>query len=266
MEATGSYWEEAAQAFAEAGHTVSVVNPALVKAHAQSTGIRTKTDAVDARVLADFCRQKRPPAWVPPPPSHRTLRALVTRYQALVEIQTQEKNRLESSRDTAVRDSLAAHLTGLAEELKRIEKAMAQTINDDPDLRAKRDVLDSIPGLGERGIATWLAYCAEPERFTNARQLAAFVGLNPKHHQSGSSVRAKPRLSKIGPAFVRRAFYMPALVTLYKTDWGQRFRERLAAHGKPAKVIIGAMMRKLVQVAFGVLKSGKPFDPALHGA
>jgi transposase len=266
LEATGTYWEEAAQALADAGHPVSVVNPARIEAHARSNSVRTKTDAVDARVIADFCREKRPPAWVPPPASHRTLRALVNRHQALIEMQTQEKNRLEATRDEAARASLDAHLAWLAAELKRVEQAIAKTIDDDPDLRAKRDLLDSIPGLGERSIATWLAYCAEPERFTHARQVAAFAGLNPQHRESGRSVRGRPRLSKIGHAVLRRAFYMPAMVTLYKTHWGRRFRERLAANGKPPKLIIGAMMRKLVHVAFGVLKSGKPFDPALHGA
>jgi transposase len=265
MEATGVYWEDAAQALAGAGHTVSVVNPALVKAHARSCGVRTKTDAVDARVIADFCREKRPPAWTPPPASQRALRALVARHQALVGMQTQEKNRLESVREEA-RDRIDTHLAWLAGELKRIEKAIAKAIDDDPDLRAQRDLLDSIPGLGGRSIATWLAYCADAGRFANARQVAAFAGLNPQHHESGSSVRGKPRLSKIGHAFLRRALYMPALVALYKTGWGRRFRERLAANGKPAKLIIGAMMRKLVHVAFGVLKSGKAFDPALHGA
>lgn len=264
LEATGVYWEEAAQALRDAGHAVSVINPALAKAHAQSCGIRTKTDAVDARVLASFCREKAPPAWQPPPASLRTLRALVQRHQALVAMQTQEQNRLESAREE-VRESLHTHLAWLAQGLKRVEQAIAQTIDDDPDLRGKRDLLDSIPGLGERSIATWLAYCAQPERFRTARQVAAFAGLNPQHHESGTSVRGKPRLSKIGHAFLRRALYMPALVTLYKTAWGRRFRERLAAAGKPPKLIIGAMMRKLVHVAFGVLRSGKPFDPALHG-
>lgn len=266
LEATGVYWEDAALALAEAGHAVAVVNPALVEAHARSLGLRTKTDAVDARAIADFCREKRPPAWVPPPASHRALRALVLRHQALVGIQTQEKNRLETTRDAEARASVEAHLAWLSAELKRVEQAIAKAIDDDPDLRGKRDLLDSIPGLGERSIATWLAYCADPDRFGNARQLAAFAGLNPQHHESGSSVRGKPRLSKVGHAFLRRALYMPAMVTLYKTEWGRRFRERLAANGKPPKLIIGAMMRKLVHVAFGVLKSGKAFDPALHAA
>jgi len=268
LEATGVYWEDVAFALTEAGHTVAVVNPALVEAHARSLGLRTKTDAVDARAIADFCREKRPPPGLrlPPPASHRALRALVLRHHALIEMQTQEKNRLEATRDTEARTSVETHLAWLAGELKRVEQAIARTIDDDPDLRSKRDLLDSIPGLGERSIATWLAYCADPTRFANARQIAAFAGLNPQHRESGSSVRGKPRLSKIGHAFLRRALYMPALVTLYKTEWGQRFRERLAANGKPPKLIIGAMMRKLVHVAFGVLKSGKSFDPTLHGA
>lgn len=265
LEATGVYWENAAQALVALGHTVSVVNPARGKAHADSNGVRTKTDAVDARVLADFCRQKCPPAWGPPSAAPRALRAWVARPQVLIEMQTQEKNRLETT-PSAVRESVAAHLAWLTKELKQIEKAIANPINDDPGLRAQRDLLDSIPGLGERSISTWLAYCAEPARFTTARQVAAFAGLSPQQHQSGSSVRGKPRLSKIGHSFLRRALYMPALVTLYQTDWGKCFRQRLAANGKPPKLIIGAMMRKLVHVAFGVLRSGKPFDPALQGA
>ena len=181
-------------------------------------------------------------------------------------MQAQEKNRLETTRDLKARASVETHLAWLSEEVKRVEQAIANTIEDDPDLRGKRDLLDSIPGLGACSIATWLAFCADPGRFHNARQVAAFAGINPQHRESGSSIRGKPRLSKVGHAFLRRALYMPAMVTLYRTEWGRRFRERLAAKGKPPKLIIGAMMRKLVYVAFGVLKSGKPFDPALHGA
>ena len=114
--------------------------------------------------------------------------------------------------------------------------------------------------------ALLLAFCIHPGRFVNARQAAAFAGLDPRQHESGSSVKGKLRMSKIGHAFLRKALYMPAMVTLYKTDWGRRFRERLAAAGKPPKLIIGAMMRKLVHVAFGVLKSGTSFNPALQNA
>ncbi len=265
LEATGVYWEAVAQVLADAGHRVSVINPALAKAHAQSLGLRSKTDAVDARMLADFCREKQPDVWTPPSVAERRLRALVLRHQALIQMQTQEKNRVQVVRDD-VRESVEQHLRWLAEELQRIEQTIAQSLDNDPDLRSKRQLLDSIPGLGERTIAVLLAYGLCDERFHTARQFVAFAGLSPRLHESGSSVRAKPRLSKIGHAFLRHALYMPAMVTLYKTTWGKRFRERLTANGKAPKLIIGAMMRKLAQVAFGVLKSGQPFNPTLHGA
>lgn len=265
LEATGAYGEALALHLTDAGHRVSMINPALAKAHAQSLGLRSKTDALDARVLADFCREKQPPAWTPPPAAERRLRALVLRHQALVEMQTQEKNRREALRED-VRDSIETHLAWLAGEIARIEQAIAQALDDDDDLRGKRDLLASIPGLGERTIAVLLAYGVDGARFDRARQFVAFAGLCPRLCVSGSSVRARPRLSKVGHAFLRRALYMPAMVTLYRTPWGRVFLERLAARGKPPKLIIGAMMRKLAHVAFGVLKSGKPFDPALHGA
>ena len=265
LEATGVYWEEVAYYLVGTGDTVSVINPALSRAHSQSLGLRDKTDAVDARVLADFCREKRPTAWSPPSPAERRLRALVLRHQALVEMQTQEKNRAQVVRDE-VRASIDTHLEWLGEELARIERSIADHLDNDPDLRSKRDLLDSIPGLGERTIAVLLAYGLCGTRFDHARQFVAFAGLNPRRHESGSSVRARPRLSKVGHAALRYALYMPAMVTLYRTTWGKRFRERLAANGKPPKVIIGAMMRKLAQVAFGVIRSGTPFNPALHGA
>lgn len=264
MEATSVYGEAAAMALSQAGYIVSMINPALIKAYAQSNGLRSKTDAVDARVLANFCHERRPRVWTPPSGNELALRALVQRHQALVEMQTQEKNRLGVARD-AVSGSLQQHLAWLDEELKRIEEAIAKLMDDDPDLRNRRDLLDTVPGLGERTIAILLAYIGQMLRFETARQFVAFSGLSPRLHESGSSVRGKPRLSKVGHAALRRALYMPAMVTLYKTAWGKVFRERLAASGKAPKLIIGAMMRKLAQVAYGVLKSGKPFDPQLHG-
>lgn len=157
LEATGIYWEALALHLVEVGHCVSVINPALAKAHAQSLGLRSKTDAIDARVLADFCREKQPPLWVSPSPSEQRLKALVLRLQGLVALRAEEKNRLESARE-AVRDSLTAHMAWLGEEIKRLEMDIKQTLDDDPDLRNKRDLLNSIPGLGELTLAVMLAY------------------------------------------------------------------------------------------------------------
>lgn len=265
MEATHVYWEALALHLAQGGHHVAVINPALAKAHAQSLGLRTKTDAVDAKMLADFARSKQPPAWQPPTAAEQRLRALVLRHQALTDMQTQEKNRCEGLRED-VRESVQTHLAWLAGELKRLEQAIKQTIKDDDDLSGKHDLLDSIPGLGKRSIPTLLSYGIGDERFDQARQFVAFAGLNPSLRESGSSVRGRPRLSKMGHAPLRRALYMPAVVALTRTHWGKRLWDRLIAKGKKPKVVIGAMMRKLAQVAFGVIKSGRPFDPALHNA
>jgi len=266
MEATGIYWEPVAELFAGFETvTVSVVNPAQIKAFGASQLVRTKTDKVDAKLIAQFCCERCPPAWQAPTPAEQALRALVLRLDALQTMRTQESNRLEVARP-AVREGIVQHLDWLDEEIKRLSKAIHHHIDADPTLHDKRRLLDSIPGLGERTIAILLACYVDPGRFGNARQAAAFGGLDPRQHESGSSVKAKPRLSKVGHAFLRKALYMPAMVTLYKTAWGSRFRARLAAAGKPPMVIIGAMMRKLVHVAYGVLKSGKPFDPALQGA
>jgi transposase len=264
MEATGTYWEAVAEYLARIeGMTVSVINPAQIKAFGASQLVRTKTDKVDARLIAQYCHERRPAPWQPPRPVEQALRALVLRVDALQTMRVQESNRLEVARD-AVRAGIVEHLGWLDQEIARLLKQIHDHIDADPPLRDMRTLLDSIPGLGERTIAALLAYYADTQRFANARQAAAFAGLDPRQHESGSSVKGKARLSKVGHAFLRKALYMPALVALYKTDWGRGFRERLAAGGKPPKLIIGAMMRKLVHVAFGVLKSAKPFNPALH--
>lgn len=266
MEATGTYWEAAAEFLASLPtSTVSVVNPAQIKAFGASQLVRTKTDKADAKLIVQFCFERRPAVWQAPTPAEQALRALVLRLDALQTMRTQEANRLEVARP-AVREGITSHLVWLDQEIARLIKAIHDHIDADPQLHDKQRLLDSVPGLGERTIAVLLAFYAHLARFDNARQAVAFAGLDPRQHESGSSVKARPRMSKVGHAFLRKALYMPAMVTLYKTDWGKRFRERLAAAGKPPMLVIGAMMRKLLHVAYGVLKSGKAFDPAMHGA
>lgn len=264
MEATGVYWESVAEYLATQGMVVSVVNPAQIKAFGASRMVRTKTDKVDAKLIAGFCFERSPEPWRAPTPSEQALRAMVLRLEALQAMRTQESNRLEVARD-AVKAGIAAHIEWLDEQIKTLAKTIRDHIDGDKTMKDKQVILESIPGVGERTIAILLAFYSNLDRFGNARQAVAFAGLDPRQHESGSSVKGKPRLSKIGHAFLRKALYMPAMVTLYRTAWGKLFRDRLAAAGKPPKLIIGAMMRKLIHVAYGVLKSGKSFDPALHG-
>lgn len=263
MEATGVYWEAVAEYLADAGHTVSVVNPAQLKAFGGASLVRTKTDQVDARLIAEFCARQHPGPWQPPSPALRELRALVARRDALVAMRTQESNRLLVARE-AVRAGIESHLTYLDKAIAEIEKSIRQKIDGDSGLKEQYRLLDSVPGLGDKTIPILLAYYGGPLRFAKAKEAAAFAGLDPRQHESGTSVRGKVRLSKIGHAALRKALYMPALVAINKTLWGRAFRNRLIGSGKSPMTIVGAMMRKLVHVAYGVLKSGKPFDPMLH--
>jgi transposase len=263
MEATGVYWEGVAEYLAAQSMMVSVLNPSQIKAFGVSRMVRTKTDKVDAQLIAEFCFERKPEPWQAPSPAEQALRAMVLRLEALQNMRTQEINRLEVARE-AVIAGIESHIAWLDQEIKALGKLIRDHIDNDPDLHSKRDLLDSVPGLGERSIAVLLSFYANTDRFGNARKAVAFAGLDPRHHESGSSVKAKPRMSKVGHTFLRKALYMPAMVTLYRTAWGKTFRARLAASGKPPMLIIGAMMRKLIHVAFGVLKSQKSFDSSLH--
>jgi transposase len=265
MEATGPYWEDLAEHLSDAGHAVSVVNPAQIKAYGAALGVRSKTDAADARLIAQFCAAQPPALWQAAPPAVRQLKALVARRQALIDPRTQEANRLQVAHDS-VRPSIQCVLALLQEQIGQIEQRIGQHMDDDPTLRAQRELLDSVPGLGDVTIPVLLSHYGGPARFATAKQAVAFAGLDVRHHESGSSVRARPRLSKPGNSSLRKAMYMPALVSMRLTPWGKAFASRLSAAGKPKMVILGAIMRKLVQIAYAILRSGKPFDATLHSA
>jgi transposase len=264
MEATGTYGEALATYLFDAGHVVSVVNPAIIKAYAQSHLSRTKTDKADATLIARFCQERKPPGWHPLAREVRDLQALVRRLESLLEMHQMEVNRLEAgvSAET-VRDSLTEHIAFLDEEIKRTTALIRQHIDQHPTLREQRELLISIPGIGDTTAAKLLAEMLDVKLYKSARQLAAFAGLVPRLHESGSSIKRKARLSKIGAPRLRKALYFPAIAAIKYNPSIKALSIRLKARGLCPMQIIGAAMRKLVHLAFGVLKSGKPFDPTL---
>ena len=262
LEATGTYYEALAIYLHEHGHAVSVINPAAIKAYAQSQLSRTKTDRVDAALIAGFCVERRPPEWHPPAPELRELQALVRRLDSLAEMRTMEENRLSSGITVeAVRESVAELITHLSEQIKRTEALIRSHIDSHPALKHQRELLDSIPGIGEATAAVLLAEVPDLKEYRSARQVAAFAGLVPRERQSGSSVRGRVRLSKIGNARLRKALYFPAVTAIRCSPFFQAWVEGLRQRGKSKMAVIGAVMRKLVHLAYGVLKTGKPFDP-----
>jgi transposase len=266
MEATGIYWERLAEDLVDHGFAVSVVNPAQIKAFAGAMGVRSKTDAVDAKVIAEFCAKTEPRLWIAPSKPVRRLRALVGRRDALIDLRTQEANRLEVATDGEIRRSIESVIAHLEQQIREIEQQIKKDVDDDPTLHDQRQLLQSIPGIGDRTATMFLAHYGGVLRFDKAQQAVAFAGLDTRQHQSGTSVNGKPRMSKTGHSQIRRALYMPALTAMSRTPWGKAFAARLQAAGKPKKLILGALMRKIVAIAYGVLKSGLPFDPAIHAA
>jgi transposase len=261
LEATGTYGEAVATALSDAGHGVSVVNPAAVKAFAQSQLRRTKTDDVDADVLVDFCRAHEPPAWTPWPVEVRVLQGLVRRRDAVQEMLTQERNRLQAGELVApVRDSLTRHLATLEQELAALDAQIRAHLDQHPTLRAQRDLLETIPGIGVATAARLLAECRDITAFASARAYAAFAGLVPREDRSGT-LRGRPRLSKLGTARLRYALYFPALSAMRANPTLRAFSARLRAAGKHPMVIVAAVMRKLLHMAYGVLKHRAAFKP-----
>jgi transposase len=262
LEATGTYGEALALHLHGCGHTVSLINPAAIKAFAQSRLSRTKTDRVDAELIARFCQAQEPPRWTPPPAEVRELQALVRRLESLQEMRVMEENRLSSGITVElVCQSVQAHLSYLNEEIKRTEKLIRTHINSHPTLKQQRELLDSIPGIAETTAAHLLAEITDIKQYRSARQVAAYAGLVPRERQSGTSLRGRTRLSKIGNARLRRALYFPAITALRCSSFFQQWAEGLRRRGKSKMSVICAVMRKLIHLAYGVLKTGKPFDP-----
>jgi len=262
LEATGSYGEALALYLFDAGFRVSVLNPAAVKAFAASRLTRTKTDKVDAALIARFCLAQQPESWMPPAPQVRQLQALVRRLESLIEMRVAEENRLSSGISVdAVRQSLEQHIAYLREEIKQTELMIPEHINTHPDLKEQSDLLDSIPGIGATTAALLLAEILNIKHYTSARQVAAYAGLVPRERRSGSSVRGRTQLSKIGNARLGKALYFPAITALRCSSFFQQWASGMRERGKCKMAVIGAAMRKLIHLAYGVLKTGKAFDP-----
>lgn len=260
MESTSIYGEALAEHLYERGLRVSIVNPARIKGFSQSELIRSKTDKIDASLIARFCQAMNPSLWKPEPVEIRELRSLVRRVDALVEMRQQEINRLEVS-DKVIRKPIQDHIDYLTKQINFLKNQINQHIDKHPQLRDKQKLLQSIPGIGEATIHLVLAHFAETQKFQNAKMLSAFLGIAPREYQSGSSVRGRRRMSKVGRASLRKALFMPALVALRYNPIIIDMKERLTEAGKPKMLIVGAAMRKLVHLIYGVLKNKVPFDP-----
>lgn len=259
MESTGSYHEELARFLHDQGAVLSVVNPLLVKRFAESNGARNKTDGGDAKCLAVFCRDKKPARWEAPSPGVRALQALVARLDTLVSMRQGECNRLDVAH-SSVADSVRRVIADLDEAIAQVKAQIARTIDDDPDLKNRAGLLKSIPGLGDKTVPQLLAYIGRPQRFKSVKALIAYASLTPFIRQSGTSLNKHRGTHPMGHQELKRVLYFPAMVAGRYNPLVATFWARLKAQNKPGKVIVVACMHKLLAIAYGVLRSGKPFD------
>lgn len=264
LEATGRYGDALALYLHEAGHQVSVVNPVRIKRYGESQLRRNKTDRLDAWLLMDFCTRQQPGLWTPPTPERRALQALERQLTALQSMRQQEVNRLADAPPAMeVQEMLQAHIRFLDEQIAQMEQHIQDHIDQHQDLEQKQLLLTSIPGIGKRTAARLLAEIPDFSQFESARQLAAYVGVTPSQHESGDSVRGRPRLSRLGNSRLRAHLYFPAMVAIRWNPAVRAMSQRLAERGKSKMCIIVAAIRKLIHIAYGVLKSGQRFDPKL---
>jgi transposase len=271
MEATGVYWEECALFLHSQNFAVSVINPAQIKAFARTTLSRAKTDVTDADLIARFAYHLRPALWQPPALELEALQLIMRQRDAYLSMLTEEKNRLHALErrpqvPRRVLQTTKQHIAFLQRHIQNLEDSFKKDLKQYPQWQESLDLLQQIPGIGFVAAATFLTETAALGSFVQSRQLTAYAGIAPAPYCSGSSVKRPSSISKIGNSRLRRAFYMAALSSVrVSSSPFSAFYHRLREKGKPPKVALVAVARKLLVLCFAIVRSQRPFDPA-YGA
>jgi transposase len=267
MEATGSYHLPLASALHAAGHVVLVCNPLSIARYSQAVLARTKTDVIDARRIARFCEAHDVVPWTPASPAQQQLHALLTARETLVQERLRLSNRQHAAGYTTtealVAELQAPVLVAIEAQIARIDRELARLAAAETPLGTQLRVLVTIPGLGLTTAGALLA-SLPLDRLQTPRQVAAYVGLCPRERTSGTSVRGRSHTGPVGPAFLRKALYLPATVAMRVNPILRAFAERLRAKSKRPKVVITTIMRKLLLLAWTLLRTGQPFSPTHH--
>jgi len=265
MESTSVYWERIAITLHDAGCLVSVVNAAQIKFFARSTLRRGKTDKLDAELIARYGAVMQPARWLPPESDLVALRTLLHARDSIVELLTLEAGRHHAMDHQHQPNPLAlgfceARQKLLEHQLEEANGAIKTLVCASEEMHEKVTLLASIPGIGSLTASILLVETMHLRRMESSDQWAAYAGLSPVPRQSGSFT-GRTHISKIGNGRLRRAFYLCALTASRMRNTFGDFYRHLLAQGKPKKVALIALARKLLRVAFAVLKSGQKFNP-----
>jgi transposase len=243
MEATGGYEHELASALLSAKLPAAVVNAKRIRDFARAVGQLAKTDKIDARMIAQFAATLQPQPQKQMDQAAQKLKALVSRRTQLVDMRTAEKNRIEHARDAAIKKSIAAMVKTLDREIGKVDKQLSNHIDQDPRLRHKAKVMESMKGIGKGSATSLVAKLPELGQF-NRRRISSLVGVCPINRDSGL-FRGK-RMIGGGRSDVRKLLYMPTLAAIRHNPTIRAFYQRLLKAGKAKMVAVVACMRKVL--------------------
>jgi len=266
LEATGVYGLDLSLALHRTkGIEVMVANPRAIKDFARAFLQRSKTDALDAAVILEFVKRMPFQVWQAPPVEIQQLRAISRRITALTKNKSMEKNRLHASDHSEeltkfTRDDMASHIEYLAQSIRRLGEEAVAMIRLSPELSREFDHLISVKGIAEASATQILAELAVLPGDMTSRQWVAHAGLDPRHHESGTSIHRPARVSKAGNKYLRSALYMPALVAVRHEPNVRAFYEKLLARGKKPLQAIVAVMRKLLHAIYGMFRHDRDFE------
>jgi len=266
LESTGVYGLDLAFALQRAKRVaVMVANPRAIAAFAKASLQRSKTDALDAETILEFGKRMPFVPWAPPDPSILELRGLSRRIEAMGKTVTQEKNRLHANEQgEELSDFVKQDIRELVELLEgridRLRKQALLVIDQSPELAKAFGHLTSVKGIADAAGIQLLAELGSLPKDMTTRQWVAHAGLDPRQHQSGTSVHKPARISKTGNAHLRRALFLPAMVASRWEPNVKAFYEKLIARGKTKMQALVAVMRKLLHAIYGMLRHDRDFD------
>lgn len=263
MEATGAYSISFANYLYSKEHNVSIVNPVCINAFAKSKLSRHKTDKIDSLIIAEYASKHDLRPYIPKDQSMLELKDL---YRCIQNLKSQKRdiNNLLEHSESMSKDACRSYnkvINYLTKEVEKVEHKIDHLLEKNQKLKSDIENICTIPGVARTTAIAVLSEAPDLSLFKDARQLGAFAGLTPKHHCSGTSVKKQSRISKIGSRNLRKALYFPAIVAKNHNPLFSQFSQKLLNKGKPAKVIIIAIMRKLLHIIFGIVKNNTPFNP-----
>jgi transposase len=262
MEASGPYYLNLASWLHEQGCTVSVVNPLVIRRYSQMKLTRTKTDAKDAALIASYGADQQPKSWEPPSNLRQALKQLMSLRDGLLRQQAVLNGQAEAFGQQDVEPlvgTLIAEQRGqIARQLARIDKRMEALAQQEWAIQL--EALLGIPGIGEKTAIHLLMITDGFTRFDSGRKLASYVGLCPRVWESGSSVKGRGSITKMGCPQMRKLLYMCSWAAKTCNPGCRQMYNRLKKKGKPEKVIKVAIAHKLLRQAFAVGKKGEPFS------